>query len=734
MFLEEENPTIRQTIFIINSQLSYQFDVNQTIQLHQLKKMIAAAARLRKNSFSLYSDGIDYTNNDDDRLMNLFPGQQIVKFNLLKGEPEDLDQSTVKIRIDQYCPKHELKYLSYYCYTCHKSVCSLCVHDKEHQGHNFREKYDYLQNSKYLVDAAFKNDMSFNKDPKKSYQVSNDLTVLKTQLKNTMFKTLYDMLAKVEGRLEDLVDKYNSINKTSCDNLQDNTILIKKYCTKGLDELKESIGITDIIIDEDVFLTFDKKYNELYNIHSGRFASDVNKFNELNKSMVKPIQDLVDKTYNDIYNVLADKLKMKEIDMMKSTIESKLVKPITEQEVIGQITNVNNDSKGAISKPYLNFSKEISKATKNVSQKDLNPQHDKPYNTTTNQQSSLFKPLSDNPFINPSISQNDNPFLVNNPLIMQGPTNPNNPFMNPQVPINSFGPLYTNTPTPNEDVTMTPTPANIQTSNSAEYIMAQVKSTNTVKILDQTGMKTKVVNFPLILGTNSFFIYSSHCNNNGFLYVSGGVEIVGSTISSSTMFKYDCVNNSIVRLANMNIPRHNHTMISQGSYIYVVGGLNNSTAERYDTRFNIWTKLSPLVSERQNPILFIHNNYLYAFFGKASNGRYLETIERLNISENVKNAQWEIVNYSNPDKVNVKVYGCAVSEVEGSLFFFSGVREDKPVNSIFLYDFEDKMITSNEQVVDWKESFEENVLFKIGEYFGQISDKSYNSISLQLTS
>ena len=56
MFLEEENPTIRQTIFIINSQLSYQFDVNQTIQLHQLKKMIAAAARLRKNSFSLYSD------------------------------------------------------------------------------------------------------------------------------------------------------------------------------------------------------------------------------------------------------------------------------------------------------------------------------------------------------------------------------------------------------------------------------------------------------------------------------------------------------------------------------------------------------------------------------------------------------------------------------------------------------------------------------------------------------
>ena len=209
MFLEEENPTIRQTIFIINSQLSYQFDVNQTIQLHQLKKMIAAAARLRKNSFSLYSDGIDYTNNDDDRLMNLFPGQQIVKFNLLKGEPEDLDQSTVKIRIDQYCPKHELKYLSYYCYTCHKSVCSLCVHDKEHQGHNFREKYDYLQNSKYLVDAAFKNDMSFNKDPKKSYQVSNDLTVLKTQLKNTMFKTLYDMLAKVEGRLEDLVDKYN---------------------------------------------------------------------------------------------------------------------------------------------------------------------------------------------------------------------------------------------------------------------------------------------------------------------------------------------------------------------------------------------------------------------------------------------------------------------------------------------------------------------------------------------
>ena len=89
--------------------------------------------------------------------------------------------------------------------------------------------------------------MSFNKDPKKSYQVSNDLTVLKTQLKNTMFKTLYDMLAKVEGRLEDLVDKYNSINKTSCDNLQDNTILIKKWI-KSKKKLKPHLFLTTLLI------------------------------------------------------------------------------------------------------------------------------------------------------------------------------------------------------------------------------------------------------------------------------------------------------------------------------------------------------------------------------------------------------------------------------------------------------------------------------------------------------
>lgn len=734
MFLEDENPTIRQTIFILNSQLSYQFDVNQTIQIHQLKKMIAAAAHLRKNSFSLYSEGIDYTFNDEDRLMTLFPGQQVVKFNLLKGEPDDLDQSMVKIRMDQYCPKHELKYLSYYCYTCHKSVCSVCVHDKEHQGHNYREKYDYLQNSKYLVDAAFKKDMSFNVDPKNSYQVTNDLTVLKTNIKNVMFSKLFEMLGKVEERLENLVDKYNSINKTSCNNLQDNTILIKKYCTKGLDELKESIGITDIIIDEDVFLTFDKKYNELYNIQSRRFSTDVNKFKELNNTMVKPIQDLVDKTYMDIFNLLSDKLKSKEIDNMLSKIEDKLIKPITEQEVIEQIVNEEKTPK-----PYLNFSKEVSQAIKNVSKKEINSPKEPTYtNIQQSNQGMVYKPVLDNPFLNPNPSPKPNPsptvnpFLINNnPLTTQGPTNPNNPFMNPQVPANSFMPLYSNTPTPNDDVVMSQAPTTIiKPLESVPYIMAQVKSTNNVKILDKKGITTKVVNFPLILGTNSFFIYSTHCNLNGFLYVSGGVEIVGSSVSSSTMFKYNYENNTIVRLANMNFPRHNHTMISNGSFIYAVGGLTN-TVERYDTRFNIWSVLPTMTTERQFPILFIHQNYLYAFFGKNSKGEYLETIERLNINHPT---MWEIVTYKNPEKVNVKIYGCAVSEVEGSLFFFSGVKEDKPVDSIFTYDFEQNTILGNEQTVDWKEYFEENVLYQVGEYFGQIAEKTYNSISLQLTS
>ena len=697
MLLEVDNPTIRQTVFILNPKLSYTFDVNQTIQIHSLKKMIAAAAHLKKNSFSIYSSGKDYTDQDEGRLMNLFPNQQTVTFNLTKGEVEELDESTVKIKIDHYCPKHELKYLSYYCYTCKKSLCSICVLEKEHNGHDYREKYDYLQNSKHLVDVAFRKNPTFNQDPKLMYKVSTDLTIIKNNIKNVMFKTLFEMLSKVEEKLSSIVDRYNSVNKASCDNLQDNVLLIKKYCIKGLDELKDEICISNIIIDENVFLTFDQKYKELYRTQNSRFETDIQKFKDLNNLLPNPIKTYIDKTYTDIYSVLNSKLlNEEEFNSLLKQIEDKFVQPITEKEVVSQIRGeVDNKP----NRPYSALPYEISKAIQNLTNPERNSGSKVPNNIQQDEPRKGLNALG-NPIYNPISSNND-------------PTQKK----------------YVNEKTSNDLMFGT---TNIPPSGVRPSIMTPIKQTNSVKVMLEDGtLETKQAKFPLMVGTNNFYISSAHCNLNGTLYVTGGVEIKGSTASSSTLFKFDYDSKSIIRLTNMLIPRHNHTMISSGDYLYVVGGYNNNSAERYNIKTNLWTKLPPMNSERQFPILFIQDNYLYAFFGKGSNDKYNETIERLNL--NGVNSKWENVSYSNPNRVSLKVYGCAVSEVSGTLYFFSGINDGQVVNSIFSFDLDNNTISPNDQTLDWKEYFCENKLYLVGEYYTQITEKNYSVISLQLT-
>ena len=180
----------------------------------------------------------------------------------------------------------------------------------------------------------------------------------------------------------------------------------------------------------------------------------------------------------------------------------------------------------------------------------------------------------------------------------------------------------------------------------------------------------------------------------------------------------------------MQIARHNHTMAAYQNFIFAVGGYNNNSVERYDTLTNKWTKLPSMIYEREFPILCVHNDYLYAFFGKNAKG-YTETIEKLNLTN--KNAMWEKVNFSNPEMINLKVYGSAVSEVEDILFFFSGVVDGKPVNTIFSYDLTKDTFESNDQKLDWSEYFSENLLYNLGSCYSQITEKTYSVISLQLT-
>src|SRR3569833_1126499 len=102
-----ELPRIRQALFIVDKNRSYKFDVNQTITIHGLKKMIVAAANLGKNGLRVFHKGTEYTEMEDSTLVELFPDLQLVEFTLqIVYVSEEERDKHIKLKLNGYCEKH----------------------------------------------------------------------------------------------------------------------------------------------------------------------------------------------------------------------------------------------------------------------------------------------------------------------------------------------------------------------------------------------------------------------------------------------------------------------------------------------------------------------------------------------------------------------------------------------------------------------------------------------------
>ena len=89
-------------------------------------------------------------------LDELFPNLQLVEFKLEITEefPQD-DQNLTNLKLKYYCSQHDGKYANFFCYNCDKSICNDCLCSGMHMNHKIKEKYDYLQSSKTLVEIMF---------------------------------------------------------------------------------------------------------------------------------------------------------------------------------------------------------------------------------------------------------------------------------------------------------------------------------------------------------------------------------------------------------------------------------------------------------------------------------------------------------------------------------------------------------------------------------------------------
>mgnify|MGYP002624525833 CR=1 FL=1 len=134
-----QEPRIRQARFILSSDKIYTLEFDQNIEIRELKTMIQKAAHLEKISFSLFSEGRDYTSYEMEQFDVVFPDKNLVEFTLeLNKDQTNIEETELLLQIKTPCPHHDYKFLLYYCVDCETSICSECFTNGKHKGHKIK--------------------------------------------------------------------------------------------------------------------------------------------------------------------------------------------------------------------------------------------------------------------------------------------------------------------------------------------------------------------------------------------------------------------------------------------------------------------------------------------------------------------------------------------------------------------------------------------------------------------
>jgi hypothetical protein len=323
-----ESPKIKQVLFVVNRGMSYKFDVNFNITIRNLKKMLVAAANLGKAGLRIYHQKVELTDKDEYSLSELLPELPSYEFHI--NTDENLRDESIELRLGAHCPLHEYKYPYFYCYDCSKSICSQCLTSVEHTGHNFIEKYDYLRNSRDLIDSIF-SEMNIVIHGAKTEQ-KTEFDELKKRLRNLIIPQLNDICNKIGNKMLDLIDFSFDEFQVSSKNIQQNVDLLKMHCSDGLEKLKSEIAIEDMMLDEEIFLTFDRKFKDLLNFQKLRIEKDSKKYQTLNNSF-KGFFTNLEHYYKDILEFLDRYMNHKIFGDTKTQIQEHHVSVVHKEEV-----------------------------------------------------------------------------------------------------------------------------------------------------------------------------------------------------------------------------------------------------------------------------------------------------------------------------------------------------------------------------------------------------------------
>ena len=763
--MQIEQPKIRQTLFIVDPTRKYLFDVNQNITIKKLKRMIVAAADLNKIGLRIFHDGKEYSDYDDNTLDELFPDLQQVEFYLQYkyDQVEDLEE-IIDLKLKQCCPEHKGKYPYFYCFTCGKSICNDCLTTGAHNNHETKEKYDYLQDSRNLVELLFKD----LKDIFKNAKGVNDESVedLKAKVSVQFFPELVRMIKQIEQKMINLILFFLEKEKGNFKTIENNVNLLKNHCEEGLDQLKKEIVIEDLMVDENVFLTFDSKFKEIGK-EKEKFKEDIEKYKQFSDNL-NLIKAIIEKTYKEIYDFLLKYLDVAEFEDIKNKINSQNISVVDKKKILDKL--LSNIKKKPGSGTESKYESNINTNTYNLRSRKVPPPNTKEFNIDDNKNKkanfllsstqkdnkdkSIFSDIKNAPNSDNNLNNINNIENINTNIYK------NNKFNNQNQ--NSFG-VDTN-PVQNRTINLRSQTQNQNTNvfnvdtknndkNSNINLNAEKKKTteiyedniyeeeesskgeiyNIVCNVIPPGKQIKLYNVDLnnsnlvnlefspILGISHFLEESAWVNLNNKLYILGGVDDFSK--STQIFLEYDSSKNSLRRLPDSKFTHSRHSLYAYNNQIFVVGG-DRLECEKYDIINNVWTTLPNLSFRQIYPVLYVHNDILYSFFGIDDKYKKTDNAQKLNLKNS--RSKWTQLVYKR-NGCNLCLYGCGIAKIKENTILFLGGMDDNGIRQDAIeFDFNNLSANKTDFMLEERAYFKDSVLLKL-------SARSYGNFSIEET-
>ena len=703
-FIQNEDlPKIRQTKFILPNNRIYLFDVNQNISIYKLKKMIIVAANIGKN-VRIFHDGIEYTDKDSYCLDELFPDLQLVEFTLeLPGVQVEEIENLINLKLRTYCKGHQGKYPNFYCYTCGNSICTDCLKGNNHKGHNIKEKYDYLQESKDLIENLFK-------DLKDLLSKTNGvpeeiIKQLKAKITIQFFPELVKIVKQIEENMINLILFFLEKDQNNYKLVQNNLVSLKSSCAEGLDKLKENIEIEDLMIDENVFLTFDSKFKSINN-EKDKIKKDIEIYKAFTNNL-NIIQNIVENTYNEIYSFLIKYLEITKFTDIRNKININDITEVNKKEILERI--LGDIKKKETNTKFIEYLRNIRRLknettlknqTEDVEMKEI-------FKTAKKQKETKDK---EGQIIGSSLDVD-----ISNKKHVDAVYSPEAPGNNMKL---RSGNVYS-VPKIEKELLEDSYDEETETGPIYRRVLSIIPNTNKALIYNvrKNNNITKDLDFPNLISIKYFLNNCSWVNYNNKLYILGGEDKGKNT---NLFIEYDGIKNSFKRLPDSKFAHVNHSLFEYENSIYCIGG-KDADCEKYDFEANSWTMLPKLNFIQQNPILYVHNNILYSFFGDDENGNKIDHIQKLNL-KNVK-SKWTSLFY-NRNGCNLKMVGCGIIKInENCIYFFGGKTESGISKDAIEFDFSNMKASRTSCSLGQNAYFKDSMMIKI-------SDEKYGNYSM----